>query len=118
MARPGVQRYLARLEFTVRKFERAAECDAYRPDRAERMPSTIADTNSDAAFRTSETCHFCSTIRSAGARIQAPWLNGIDLVHGEPLKASGTTGPEFKAHKIFRSVGRRLRARSAAPARH
>lgn len=106
MARPGVQRFpSARLElFTVRKFLSAAECNALIARiEAERMPSTIADTNGDAAFRTSETCHFSlDDPVTLALEYKLHALNGIALHHGEPLQGQRyEAGQEFKAHTDY-----------------
>ncbi len=106
MARPGVQRFPSpRLElFTVRSFLNAAECDALVTRiEAERMPSTIADANGDNTFRTSETCHFSLDDPVTQAlEYQLHALNGIAVVHGEPLQGQRyEVGQEFKTHTDF-----------------
>ncbi len=70
---------------------------------AERRPSTIADDNGDAAFRTSETCDLAPdhpVVREVAARLDS--LTGIDPAHGEPLQGQRyATGQEFKPHTDY-----------------
>jgi len=74
---------------------------------ANRRPSTIADPNGDAYFRTSETCDL-----DAGEAIvieleaQLAALNGIDPAHGEPVQGQRyAVGQEFKAHTDYFEPG-------------
>lgn len=67
---------------------------------AVRRPSTIADSNGDAAYRTSETGDLAAdlpAVRDVEARIAA--LTGLDGAHGEPLQGQrDAVGQEFKGH--------------------
>jgi prolyl 4-hydroxylase len=70
---------------------------------AHRRPSTIADSNGDAAYRTSETCDLPPhhpAVADAEARILA--LTGLDPAHGEPLQGQRyAIGQEFKNHTDY-----------------
>ncbi len=70
---------------------------------AERRPSTIADSNGDYAFRTSETCDLASTdplVIELKRRMIA--LTGLDPAHGEPMQGQRyEVGQEFKAHTDY-----------------
>ncbi len=70
---------------------------------AERRPSTIADSNGDPTFRTSETCDLSSAhpdVAALEAKITA--LVGIDPRHGEPIQGQRyAVGQEFKAHTDY-----------------
>ena len=75
----------------------------------DRRPSTIADENGDAYFRTSETCDLSAAepaVRDLEARLFA--LNGIDPAHGEPVQGQRyEVGQEFKPHTdYFEPTGR------------
>ncbi len=76
---------------------------------ANRRPSTIADDNGDAAFRTSETCDLLASdpaVRDLEDRLQA--LNGIDPAFGEPVQGQRyAVGQEFKAHTDYFTPGGR-----------
>jgi prolyl 4-hydroxylase len=69
----------------------------------DRRPSTIADSDGDEAFRTSETCDLDPTnavARELEERLFA--LNGIDPAHGEPIQGQRyAMGQEFKAHTDY-----------------
>ena len=68
-----------------------------------RRPSTIADDNGDAYFRTSETCDLAAHL-PAVQRIEAMLteLSGIDPAHGEPLQGQRyAEGQEFKPHTDY-----------------
>lgn len=70
---------------------------------ADRRPSTIADDNGDAYFRTSETCDLAAHL-PAVQRIEAmlTQLSGIDPVFGEPLQGQRyAEGQEFKPHTDY-----------------
>ncbi len=70
---------------------------------AGRRPSTIADDNGDAYFRTSETCDLASHL-PAVQRIEAMLteLSGIDPAYGEPLQGQRyAEGQEFKPHTDY-----------------
>jgi len=90
--------------FIHRGFLSDAECGELivRID-AGRRPSTIADPNGDAYFRTSETCdlnHDDPFVAALDARIAA--LSGIDPVFGEPIQGQRyAVGQEFKAHTDY-----------------
>ena len=103
---PGAQRVpSAKLElFALRGFLNNAECARLIAlIEAERRPSTIADHNGDASFRTSETCDLDGTVpvvAELDARLAA--LSGIDPVYGEPLQGQRyAEGQEFKAHTDY-----------------
>jgi len=68
-----------------------------------RRPSTIADPNGDAHFRTSETCDLSPgdpSVQDLEARLFA--LNRIDPAHGEPVQGQRyALGQEFKAHTDY-----------------
>jgi len=105
-AQPGIQRVptpKAEL-FQHRRFvpvELAAELIALID--AGRRPSTIADDNGDAYFRTSETCDLSPDI-PAVQQIEALMtaLSGIDPAYGEPLQGQRyAEGQEFKAHTDY-----------------
>ena len=69
----------------------------------DRRPSTIADDNGDAYFRTSETCDLAANL-PAVERIEAmiTALSGLDPAHGEPLQGQRyAEGQEFKAHTDY-----------------
>ncbi len=70
---------------------------------AKRRPSTIADPNGDAQFRTSETCDLDPgepAVRELEARLLA--LNAIDPAHGEPAQGQRyAPGQEFKPHTDY-----------------
>lgn len=73
----------------------------------DRRPSTIADDNGDAYFRTSETCDLAAD-EPAVRRIESMFfeLNGIDPAHGEPLQGQRyAVGQEFKPHTDYFSPG-------------
>lgn len=76
---------------------------------AGRRPSTIADDNGDAAFRTSETCDLAGDLQPVQA-IEAliADLSGIDPAYGEPLQGQRyAEGQEFKAHTDYFTPGGR-----------
>ena len=76
---------------------------------AGRRPSTIADDNGDAAFRTSETCDLAahlSEVQEVEALLTA--LSGIDPAYGEPLQGQCyAKGQEFKPHTDYFTPGGR-----------
>lgn len=69
----------------------------------DRRPSTIADSNGDNYFRTSETCDLPGTepaVKDLEDRLFA--LNGIARPHGEPVQGQRyAVGQEFKAHTDY-----------------
>ncbi len=74
---------------------------------ADRRPSTIADDNGDAYFRTSETCDLAAAL-PAVQRIEAMLtvLSGIDPAFGEPLQGQRyAEGQEFKPHTDYFTPG-------------
>ncbi len=76
---------------------------------AGRRPSTIADDNGDAYFRTSETCDLAAHW-PAVQRIEAMLaeLSGIDPAYGEPLQGQRyAEGQEFKPHTDYFAPGGR-----------
>lgn len=74
-----------------------------------RRPSTIADDNGDAYFRTSETCDLSPAlpaVQQIEAMITA--LSGIDPAYGEPLQGQRyAEGQEFKPHTDYFAPGGR-----------
>jgi len=111
-ARPGIQRVpTAKAElFQCKRFvddSLAAELIALID--AGRRPSTIADDNGDAYFRTSETCDLAGDlppVQAIEALITA--LSGIDPAYGEPLQGQRyAEGQEFKAHTDYFTPGGR-----------
>lgn len=75
----------------------------------DRRPSTIADDNGDAYFRTSETCDLAATL-PAVQRIEAllTELSGLDPAYGEPLQGQRyAEGQEFKPHTDYFTPGGR-----------
>ncbi len=76
---------------------------------ADRRPSTIADHNGDAYFRTSETCDLAAHL-PAVQRIEAMLteLSGIAPAYGEPLQGQRyAEGQEFKPHTDYFTPGGR-----------
>jgi prolyl 4-hydroxylase len=76
---------------------------------ADRRPSTIADDNGDAYFRTSETCDLAAhlpPVQQIEAMLTA--LSGLDPAFGEPLQGQRyTEGQEFKPHTDYFTPGGR-----------
>ena len=74
-----------------------------------RRPSTIADDNGDAAFRTSETCDLDPAepaVRALEQKLEA--LNGFDPKFGEPCQGQRyEAGQEFKPHTDYFTPGGR-----------
>ena len=72
-----------------------------------RRPSTIADPNGDASFRTSETCDLSGeepAVQELEAMLFA--LNGIDPALGEPVQGQRyEAGQEFKPHTDYFEPG-------------
>ncbi|CAN5236962.1 hypothetical protein BH10PSE13_BH10PSE13_21450 [soil metagenome] len=103
---PGVQRFPGRtIELYMRRhFLSVEECAALieRID-AVRRPSTIADSNGDDAFRTSETCDLLDDDPAIAAldRRLADFI-GIEPAHGAPLQGQRyAVGQEFKSHTDY-----------------
>ncbi|MFO6448674.1 prolyl hydroxylase family protein [Erythrobacter sp. NE805] len=111
-ARPGVQRVpTAEAEvFQCRRFvDPALAAELIALIEANRRPSTIADDNGDAAFRTSETCDLDAALAPV-QRVEALLgaLSGLDPAHGEPLQGQRyAEGQEFKAHTDYFEPGGR-----------
>lgn len=106
LATRGVRRVpSARLElFDCPQFLPPALCsDLVALIERDRRPSTIADTNGDYAFRTSETCDLAAdepAVLELERLLFA--LNGIDPAHGEPVQGQRyAVGQEFKAHTDY-----------------
>jgi prolyl 4-hydroxylase len=70
---------------------------------ANRRPSTIADSDGDHYFRTSETCDFAPdhpAVMELERRLLE--IGGIDPAHGEPIQGQRyEVGQEFKAHTDY-----------------
>ena len=106
LAQPGARRAPSpKVEmFTVPNFLPGELCDELIAliDTG-RRPSTIADPNGDAYFRTSETCDLEEdepAVRDVETRLFA--LTGIDPAHGEPIQGQRyEVGQEFKAHTDY-----------------
>ena len=106
LSQPGVQRIPSdKLElFQLRSFLSADHC-ARLIDLidANRRPSTIADDNGDAYFRTSETCDLSPeepAVRELETLLDT--LSGIDPAHGEPVQGQRyDVGQEFKPHTDY-----------------
>ncbi|MBA4354709.1 MAG: oxygenase [Novosphingobium sp.] len=90
--------------FILRGFLSDDACDALiaRIDR-DRRPSTIADSNGDHYFRTSETCDLPMQEPDVVALDEALCaLSGIDRSFGEPIQGQRyEAGQEFKAHTDY-----------------
>ena len=106
LAQPGVQKVPSpKLDlFIARDCIGPVLCDALieRID-AVRRPSTIADPNGDAAFRTSETGDLSASdpvVQAVEARLAA--FTGLDPAYGEPLQGQRyAVGQEFKGHTDY-----------------
>lgn len=103
---PGIQRVPSpKIElFVLRRFLAANECAALIAlIDADRRPSTLADQNDDAGFRTSETCDLDSanpTVAALEAKLTA--LSGIVSAFAEPLQGQRyEAGQEFKPHTDY-----------------
>lgn len=110
LSRPGVQRVPhEKLElFQLRGFLAPALCaDLIALIDANRRPSTLADANGDAYFRTSETCDLDSgepAVQALEALLHE--LNAIDPRHGEPVQGQRyAVGQEFKPHCDYFNPG-------------
>ena len=110
LAHPGIQRVPSdKLElFQKRAFLTPETCTALTTlIDAERRPSTLADPNGDAYFRTSETCDLAPdlpVVEALEALLFA--LNGIDPAHGEPVQGQRyAAGQEFKPHCDYFNPG-------------
>ena len=103
---PGVQRapFPALDLFTLRGFLDGPLCAALiELIERDHRPSTLADANGDAAFRTSSTCELApaeAAVRTLVERLGA--VSGIDPRHAEPLQGQRyEEGQEFKAHTDY-----------------
>ena len=110
LAHPGIQRVPSdKLElFQKRAFLTPETCTTLMTlIDAERRPSTLADPNGDAYFRTSETCDLAPdlpVVEALEALLLA--LNGIDPAHGEPVQGQRyAAGQEFKPHCDYFNPG-------------
>lgn len=106
MATPGVQRVPSpKLHLFIKKAfltpEECAEVTALID--TNRRPSTLANFNGDAAFRTSETCDLdadAAIVKAIEAKIVA--FAKLDPVYGEPIQGQRySIGQEFKAHTDY-----------------
>ncbi len=103
---PGVQRVPSpKLDLFVKRGFLPPDLCAALIERIDtvRRPSTISDSNGDAAYRTSETGDLDATdpvVLDVEARIAA--LTGLDGAHGEPLQGQRyAVGQEFKGHTDY-----------------
>ncbi len=73
----------------------------------DRRPSTIADSNGDDYFRTSETCDLQAGEPAVELlETMLTELSGIDSAYGEPLQGQRyAVGQEFKAHTDYFTPG-------------
>jgi prolyl 4-hydroxylase len=106
LATSGVQRVPSpRLTLFIRRAFLSPELCARLIERIDtvRRPSTIADSNGDAAYRTSETGDLDAT-DPATIETEALLadLTGLDPIHGEPLQGQRyAVGQEFKNHTDY-----------------
>ena len=110
LAQSGLQRVPSpKLElFQLRQFldpRLCAELMARIDD--ERRPSTLADANGDAYFRTSETCDLSPDLAAVEKlEVLLVGLNRIDPSHGEPAQGQRyAEGQEFKPHCDYFNPG-------------
>ncbi len=106
MAMGGVQRVPSpKLHLFIRKqFLSADECRQLMAlIDTNRRPSTLANFNGDAAFRTSETCDLDGAepiVQAVEDKVVA--LSRLDPVYGEPIQGQRyEVGQEFKAHTDY-----------------
>lgn len=106
MSQPGMQRVPSpKLNlFIKRDFLSPQECAAVIAlIDVNRRPSTLANYNGDAAFRTSETCDLDGNdpaVRVVDEQIVA--FSRLDLAYGEPMQGQRyDVGQEFKAHTDY-----------------
>lgn len=109
-AQPGVQRVPSpKLTlFLRRNFLDPATCTALvERIEAQRRPSTLANSNGDSSFRTSETCDldsFDPVVAEVERRIID--FTGLDSAHGEPMQGQRyIVGQEFKGHTDYFEPG-------------
>jgi prolyl 4-hydroxylase len=110
LAQPGVQRVPSpKLTLFIRRgFFPPTLCAALVAEIDKvRRPSTIADANGDAAFRTSETGDLSAALPAvAEAEALIGALTGLDPAHGEPLQGQRyAVGQEFKGHTDYFEPG-------------
>lgn len=94
--------------FQLRRFLTPGECGALIAHiDAERRPSTVADPNGDAYFRTSETCDLPAELEAVKKLEEKLFrLSGIDPAHGEPVQGQRyAEGQEFKPHCDYFNPG-------------
>ena len=110
LSRPGVQKVPSpKLTLFIRRDFLQAELCAALVERidAVRRPSTIADANGDAAFRTSETGDLDAAdpvVAEVERRIAE--LTGLSPEHGEPIQGQRyAVGQEFKGHTDYFDPG-------------
>lgn len=110
MSQPGIQRVpTPKLSlFIKRGFLSPGECaELIALIDINRRPSTLANYNGDAAFRTSETCDLASDepiVRAVDERIAG--FSRLDLAYGEPMQGQRyEVGQEFKAHTDYFDAG-------------
>ena len=110
LATPGMQQVPStKLElFQLRNFIDAGMCaDLIAQIDANRRPSTLADYDGDALFRTSETCDLMGdlpVVQALEDKFLA--LNGIAPAHGEPMQGQRyEVGQEFKTHSDYFNPG-------------
>ena len=106
LTRPGIQRVPSpKLTLFVSRDFLPPELCAALVDRidAVRRPSTITDSNGDAAYRTSETGDLSAAdpvVAEVEARIAA--ATGLSPEHGEPIQGQRyAVGQEFKGHTDY-----------------
>lgn len=90
--------------FIMRDFLSASECaDLVDLIEAEHRPSTLANHDGEAGFRTSSTCDLSTDHPAvAGLAAKLHGLSGISLKHAEPLQGQRyEVGQEFKAHTDY-----------------
>lgn len=106
LSHSGMQRVPSpRIElFIKREFLSAGECaELVDLIEAEHRPSTLANYNGDAAFRTSSTCDLSTqhpAVTALAAKLSA--VSGIPGEYAEPLQGQRyEAGQEFKAHTDY-----------------
>jgi prolyl 4-hydroxylase len=106
LATSGVQRVPSpKLTLFIKKtFLTPGECaEVMRLIDANRRPSTLANYNGDAAFRTSETCDLDGNepiVKAIEDKIAA--FSKLDPAYGEPIQGQRyEVGQEFKAHTDY-----------------
>ncbi len=90
--------------FITRDFLSPTECDELIAlIETQHRPSTLADYNGDAAFRTSSTCDLTEDVPVVMALAEKlSRISGIPPAHAEPLQGQRyEVGQEFKAHTDY-----------------